>query len=487
MIKGTSTNPFNLVEKIGSGRFIGMLAIPALLMTSCSSVDNSQDQDKPNFIVIYADDMGYGDVGVYGHPTIKTPNLDQMAAEGQKWTSFYSPSSVCTPSRAGLLTGRLATRSGMTGVLFPDAEKGLPQSENTIARLLKNNGYQTAAVGKWHLGHESPYLPTDHGFDSYYGIPYSNDMNRRKGIPGTDWIDSQIILAEMEDYEAYDIPLLRDTTTIEKPVDQRTITKRYTEEAVTQIKNMKDQPFFLYLAHSLPHIPLFRSEEFKDVSLGGMYGDVIEEIDWSVGEILRTLKEEGIDENTFVVFTSDNGHWHIFRHHAGTSAMFRGAKGGTFEGGMRVPAIMRWPGKLKEGTVMEMGSALDMLPTFCALSGTELPDDREYDGYDISSLLFGNGEGPRDEMFYYRGNTVFAVRKGAYKAHFYTNSEFNHAWGHPVTDPATEIKNERQDYDPPLLYNLNTDPGERFNIADEHPEIIEEIRKLLDEHKASLK
>ena len=485
-MEGTNVSTLNLVENIGSVRMLGLFSIPALLLTSCSSDDKSQNVDNPNFVVIYVDDMGYGDVGVYGHPTIKTPNLDQMAAEGQKWTSFYSPSSVCTPSRAGLLTGRLAVRSGLTGVLFPHSETGLPQSENTIAGILKNIGYQTAAIGKWHLGHESPFLPTDHGFDSYYGIPYSNDMNRQRGIPGKNWVDSQIILAEKEDYEAYDVPLMRDTEIIERPVDQRTITKRYTEEAITQIKNMKDGPFFLYLAHTMPHIPLFRAEEFKGVSLGGIYGDVIEEIDWSVGEILRTLKEEGIDDNTFVIFTSDNGHWHIFRHHAGTSAMFRGAKGGAFEGGMRVPAIMRWPGQLKKGTVMEMGSALDLLPTFCAIVGIELPNDREYDGYDISPLLFGTGEGPRDEMFYYRGNTVFAVRKGAFKAHFHTNSEFNHAWGHPVTEPPTEIINERQDHDPPLLFNLNTDPGERFNIADEHPETITEIRKLLEEHKTSV-
>lgn len=486
-MKVTDNRTLNRVKKKkGAIGLLGLLSIPAFMITGCSSGDKPRAIKKPNFIVIFADDMGYGDVGVYGHPTIKTPNLDQMAGEGQKWTSFYSPSSVCTPSRAGLLTGRLAIRSGMTGVLFPYAEKGLPQSENTIARLLKDNGYQTAAIGKWHLGHESPYLPTDHGFDSYYGIPYSNDMNRVKGIPEKNWIDSQIIIAEMEDYEAYDIPLMRDTETIERPVDQRTITKRYTEEAVAQIKNMKDGPFFLYLAHSLPHIPLFRAEEFKDVSLGGIYGDVIEEIDWSVGEVLRTLKEEGIDDNTFVVFTSDNGHWHIFRHHAGTSAMFRGAKGGAFEGGMRVPTIMRWPGKLQKGTVMGMGSALDLLPTFCALSGIELPNDRAYDGYDISPLLFSTGESPRNEMFYYKGNTVFAVRKGAYKAHFYTQSEFNHTWGHPVTEPTTEITNERMEHDPPLLYNLNTDPGERFNIADEHPEMIADIRKLLEEHKASV-
>ncbi len=270
--------------------------------TALAAETGNDKSSQPNFVVIFADDLGYGDLGVFGHPTIKTPTLDRLATEGQKWTNFYVAAPVCTPSRAGLLTGRLPIRSGMCSdkrrVLFPDSNGGLPQSEITIARALKENGYQTAAVGKWHLGHKSPFLPTDHGFDSYYGIPYSNDMNRTEGIEGKDWIESQIILSEEENYKAYNVPLMRNDKIIERPADQRTITKRYTEEAVAKIKSMKDGPFFIYLAHSLPHIPLFRSEEFKDVSLAGFYGDVIEEIDWSVGQILKTLEEEGLGENT---------------------------------------------------------------------------------------------------------------------------------------------------------------------------------------------
>ncbi|MGM0408577.1 MAG: sulfatase-like hydrolase/transferase, partial [Bacteroidota bacterium] len=380
----------------------------------------------------------------------------------------------------------LPIRSGMCSdnrrVLFPDSNGGLPQSEITIARALKENGYQTAAIGKWHLGHKSPHLPTDHGFDSYFGIPYSNDMDKVDEL----FLD-HFTLAENELYQAYNVPLMRDKEIIERPADQRTITKRYTEEAVAKIKSLKDEPFFIYLAHNLPHIPLFRSGEFKDVSLAGIYGDVVEEIDWSVGQILKTLKEEEIDENTLVVFTSDNGPWHIFKTHGGTAGLLRGAKGGTFEGGMREPTVFWWPGKIKQGLVMDMATTMDLLPTFCELSGTELPNDRVYDGFDISPLMFGTGKSERDVVFYYRGVQVYAIRKGDYKAHFITQNEYGSQTAHPITNPPTEIKNARTVEDPPLLYNVNIDPSEKLNIAEDHPEIIEEMRKVLEEHKAGIK
>lgn len=465
---------------------IALLSITfSIGLTSCK--DNS-DQ-KPNFIVIFCDDLGYGDIGVFGHPTVKTPNLDKMAVEGQKWTNFYVAASVCSPSRAALLTGRLPVRTGVTGVLSPRSETGLPQSEISVAKVLKENGYKTAAIGKWHLGHKSPFLPTNHGFDSYYGIPYSNDMNKvDKEFMKKNGKLNHIIQAEQENYLAYNIPLMRDEQIIERPADQRTITKRYTQKAVAKIKSFKDEPFFIYLAHSLPHIPLFRLEEFKDTSVAGIFGDVVEEIDWSVGQILKTLKEEGLDENTMVVFTSDNGPWHVFKTHGGTAGLLQGAKGGTHEGGFRVPTIFRWPGKIQPDVVMEMGSTMDLMPTFCKLSGSKLPDDRVYDGYDISAVLLGTGESPRNEMYYYRGKQVYAVRKGAYKAHFITEL----CWGNSntsffTTSPEIEIKSEPTVLETPLLYNVNVDPSEKFNIADQHPEIIAEIRKLLEEHQIAIK
>jgi arylsulfatase A len=466
--------------KTGTFALAGMLSFGFLGMHGITKPkEKDETPSKPNFIVIFTDDLGYGDLGCFGHPTIATPHLDKMAVEGQKWTSFYVAAPVCTPSRAGLLTGRLPIRSGMCSdnrrVLFPDSNGGLPPSENTIARLLKNNGYQTAAIGKWHLGHKSPFLPTDHGFDSYFGIPYSNDMDK---VEKTD----HFTLAETERFQAYNVPLLRDKEEIERPADQRTITRRYTEEAVSKIKSMKDGPFFIYLAHSLPHIPLFRSGEFKDVSLAGIYGDVIEEIDWSVGQILQALKEEGLAENTLVVFTSDNGPWHTFKTHGGTAGLLRGAKGGTFEGGMRVPTVFWWPGKLKEGVERSMAATMDLLPTFCRLSGTELPADRTYDGYDLSSLLLGTGHSERDVIFYYRGQKVYAIRKGNFKAHFITQNEYGSQTAHPVTDPATIITNAPEIHEIPLLYNVSVDPSEKFNIAEQHPEVIAEIRSILAEH-----
>jgi arylsulfatase A len=452
----------------------GIIAVTGLVTFGVASQQCTIQKDKekkstPNFIVLFADDMGYGDIGAFGHPTIRTPNLDRMASQGQKWTSFYVAAPVSTPSRTGLLTGRLPVRSGMCSekrrVLFPDSEGGLPANENTIASLLKAQGYHTAAIGKWHLGHKSPYLPTSHGFESYLGIPYSNDMDK---IEDTNYFT----LAEMERYQAYNVPLMRDTQIIERPADQRTITKRYTEEAITRIKSFKDQPFFLYLAYSFPHIPLFRSEGFKDISRAGIYGDVIEEIDWSVGQILETLKNEGIAENTFVVFTSDNGPWLTFKTHGGTAGLLRGGKGGTFEGGMREPTIFWWPGKIEPGVIMEMATTMDLLPTFCNLANVKIPDDRIYDGYDISAVIFGNGPNPRNVVYYYRDTEVFAIRKGGYKAHFITQPEYG--------------SNVRTIHDPPLLFNLDVDPSENYDVAQDHPDIIADIKKILEDHILTL-
>lgn len=439
------------------------------------SGNESAVQKTPNFVIIFADDMGYGDVGVYGNPTIRTPHLDQMAMDGQKWTNFYVAAPVCTPSRAGLLSGQLPVRMGMCSdkrrVLFPDSKGGLPESDPTIASLLKTAGYATAAIGKWHLGHLPPYAPSVHGFDYYFGIPYSNDMdlqNLDDSGEGRNYIEA----CKHPESVVFNVPLLRNSEIIERPADQTTITKRYTEEAVRFIEKNKEQPFFLYVAHSMPHVPLYRSKAFENRSLRGIYGDVIEEVDWSVGQIIDALKENGLEENTLVVFTSDNGPWLIFNEHGGSAGLLSGGKGGTYEGGMREPAIFWQPGTIDPDVVMELGTTMDLLPTFCSMAGVSLPEDTPFDGYDLSPVLSGSGESPRDVVFYYRGTQVYAIRKGAFKAHF-------------ITQPAYG-SNVKTVHEQPLLFNLNEDPSEKVNIADKHPEVISEIRGILEEHLAGL-
>ncbi len=455
-------NYFNKMQRI---------VVYLVVLTLLLPLHIQAQKDKPNFIIIFTDDQGYGDLGCYGHPTIKTPNIDQMAAEGQKWTNFYVAANVCTPSRAGLMTGRLPIRSGMYNnkrrVLFPDSDGGLPGSENTIARLLKNTGYSTAAIGKWHLGHLPEYLPTKHGFDYYYGIPYSNDMDRvASNVPYMElFIDPK--------YENFNVPLMRNNEIIERPANQNTITKRYTEEAVKYITEHKSQPFFLYLAHSLPHVPLFTSDKFRGTSERGLYGDVIEEIDWSVGEILKALRKERLDRNTYVIFTSDNGPWAIFNEQAGSSGGLFGAKGTSYEGGVRVPAIFWGPGKVLPAVVSKMGSTLDLLPTFCKLAGADVPDDRPYDGYNLSAVLTGKNESPRNEMFFYHGDRVFAARKGDYKLYFYSNNPL----GYPEKiEQLEKLK----------LYNLSHDPSERIDLADKYPDIVKEIQQAVVNHKAGV-
>ena len=451
--------------------FAFLVFLLPLLLGSHANVQ-PLNADKPNVVIIFVDDLGYGDLGVYGHPTMRTPNLDRMAQEGMKFTQFYSASSVCTPSRAALLTGRLPVRSGMTSdarrVLFPDSKYGIPAEEITMAEALKEQGYATAAVGKWHLGHLPAYLPTNNGFDSYYGIPYSNDMDR---VVGGEW---RSIFWEPEP-EFWNVPLMRDEEIIERPADQYTITRRYTEESVKFIRENKSEPFFLYLAHSLPHTPLFTDEAFHDVSRRGLYGDVIEEIDWSVGQIMYTLLAEGIAENTLVFFTSDNGPWLVFDTHGGSSGLLRGGKGMTWEGGMREPGLAWWPGTIPANSVnMEVTSTMDLFPTVLTMAGADIPDDRIIDGENLLPLLKGDSkEAVRDVYFFYRGTKIYAVRKGSFKAHFMTEWEYSQ-------------DNEYTEHDPPLLFNLDHDPSEKYNIAEDHPDVIEEIKQAVAAHKANM-
>ncbi len=406
--------------------------------------------EQMNFVVIFADDMGYGDANCYGHPTIATPNLDRMAVEGMKFSQFYSASSVCTPSRAALLTGRLPIRNGMCSnkrrVLFPNSAGGLPAEEITIAGALKCKGYATGCVGKWHLGHLPEFLPTRRGFDSYYGIPYSNDMKPS-------------ILMDGEDV-------------LEKPVDQRTLTRRYTAKAKTFIEQHQAEPFFLYLAHSFPHVPLFASKAFKDKSRRGLYGDVIEELDWSVGEIMDTLRRLNLAKNTLVFFTSDNGPWLTQKLSGGSAGLLRDGKGSTWEGGMRVPGLAWCPGRVRAGVVnRELAGTMDIFATCLDLAGVDLPQDRVIDGVSMAGMLLGDKAGKRKDMFYYRGAKLFAVRQGPWKAHFVTQSG---------------RKNDRKKHDPPLLFHLDRDPAEKFNVAKKHPEVLARITELVEQHQAGI-
>ena len=413
----------------------------------------SQESQHTNVIIVFADDLGYGDLSCYGHPNITTTHLDQMAAEGIRFTSFYVGASVCTPSRAALLTGRYPIRHTPHN-FGPESKNGIPVEEITIADMLKEEGYQTMAIGKWHLGHMPEYLPTANGFDDFYGLPYSNDMI----LPYCPWLSEKDTLYLYEGAKKSRIV----------NHEQDNLTKNYTEKAIAFIQKNKNQPFFLYLAHSMPHLPISTSEEFLGKSKGGLYGDVIETIDWSMGEIFKTLKEAGIDENTLVIFTSDNGPWHdlpermvqreVERWHAGSKSLFRGAKGTTYEGGFRVPGIIRWPGKIAANQVNQaLFSTMDLFPTIANLTGAKLPDGVKIDGSDISStLLKGTKQVDERTFFYLSGTSLHAVRDGAWKLRLTKEAGLE-------------------------LYNLDIDPSEMYNLAEKYPEKVEALQQKLKE------
>jgi arylsulfatase A-like enzyme len=427
--------------------------------------------EQPNFVIIFCDDLGYGDLASYGHPTIRTPNLDRMASQGMRFTDFYVAASVCTPSRAALLTGRLPIRSGMCSdtrrVLFPDSAGGLPQSEWTLAEALKVEGYRSACIGKWHLGHLPAHLPTRNGFDYYFGIPYSNDMDRTEAAPpgAAKSLEPKV--------EWWNVPLMRNEEVIERPADQHTITRRYTEEAVEFIRRNRARPFLLYLAHSMPHVPLFASDRFEGTSARGLYGDVVEEIDWSVGEVLAALQREGVAERTLVVFTSDNGPWLTQDLAGGSAGLLREGKGSTWEGGMRVPAIAWWPGRIQPGVVnASLLSTLDLLPTFVSMAGGRLPGDRVFDGVDVSRVMLEGTGSPRRVMFYYRGTHLYAVRHDSYKAHYVTQSAYG--------------GDRPNRHEPPLLFHLGHDPSEKHDVASEHPDVLAGIAREVEAHRLGL-
>ena len=417
--------------------------------------------DRPNFVVIFCDDMGYGDVGCFGSTRHHTPNLDRMAKEGMRLTSFYVTSGVCTPSRSSLMTGCYPRRVNMHQneaglcVLFPVNKKGLNPEERTVAEILKAQGYATACIGKWHLGDQPEFLPTRQGFDYYYGIPYSNDMGTRQGPTRPP------------------LPLLRNEAVIEAPADQNTLTRRYTDEAITFIREHKDGPFFVYLPHTMVHNPVHASDVFRDTSDNGRYGDAVEEIDWSTGQILAALKALDLDGRTLVLFTSDNG---AASRWGGNNGRLRGWKGSTWEGGMREPCIVRWPGRVPAGvTCDELAGTMDLLPTFARLAGTSAPTDRIIDGKDIWPLLSGRqgAKTPHEAFYYYQMDQLQAVRSGRWKLHLALKPKKRN-WGKP--EPESPLQ----------LFDLQADIGEQNNVAEKHPDVVRRLLALAERARQDL-
>ena len=433
----------------------------AFLLIQCATPQTKKDH-PPNFIIIFADDLGYGDLSCYGHPTIHTPHLDKMAEEGMRLTQFYMAASICTPSRAGLMTGRLPIRTGMCGkrgVLFPDSAGGLPSEEITIAEGLKSKDYATACIGKWHLGHFPEYLPTQHGFDYYFGIPYSNDMSPEQ----SNWKYAQAVFPPT--------PLIENNEVIELEPDQSQLTQRYTQKAIDFIQAQQSNPFFLYLPHTFPHTPLYVDANNKDRSARGLYGDVVEVLDESVGQILATLKDLGIAENTFVLFTSDNGPWGWAGINGGSAGLLKGKKGSPWEGGFRVPAIAWMPGTIPAHTRSDaIATSMDLLPTFLSMAGIQLEEEPKLDGTNITAT-FTQQQAIQDEVFYYRNQDFVAYRKGDWKLFLHDPDPWN---------------KEFSESDMPLLYNINHDPSEVFNVAAKHPDMVKELTSLVERHLASV-
>lgn len=424
--------------------------IKLLTLSLCSAIFFSElsyaekvEQVRPNVIVILTDDLGYGDLGVHGNTVINTTNIDQMANEGVRFTNAYASASNCTPSRAGLLTGRYPIRSGMAHqVIFVEDTHGLPTEEITIADMLKPLGYQSAIIGKWHLGHTESYWPTKQGFDYYFGLPYSNNQSP--------------------------LALYRNEVKIEEPVDQKTLTERYTQETIQFIEQNKNQPFFIYLAHTFPHAPLHVSKTFEGKSKASLYGDTVETIDWSTGEILKSLKRMGLDENTLVIFTSDNG-----PYQGGNTANLRGTKGTPWEGGYRVPFIARWPKKIQEGIETDaMTMNIDILPTIQGMTGAKLPDKHVIDGKDIMPVLKGQKTSPHEKLYFFSDEKIAAVRTPNWKVMLRARYRGIDRW--------------LPEHDVHLLFDMNKDSLEQYSVAQNHPQVWKQMMKHYEEGVDSL-
>lgn len=454
---------------------IYFLFIAILYSCSHSSAPTETPANPPNIIIVFTDDQGYQDLGCYGSPDIATPHLDQMAKEGMRFTNFYVSQPVCSASRASLLTGCYANRVSIHNALNPYVKRGLNTNETTIAEMLKSLGYATAIYGKWHLGSEPEFLPTRQGFDEYYGIPYSNDMWKYH--------------PENESHKFGELPLLENETIIDTLHEQSMITTQYTERAVEFIKKNKDQPFFLYLPHSMPHVPLFVSDKFKGKSPRGLYGDVISEIDWSVGQILQTLKDQGIDNNSLVIFTSDNGPWLSYGSHSGSALPLREGKGTALEGGVRVPCIMRWPDKIPSNSVInDPAMTIDLLPTIASITGAPLPQQK-IDGKDMLDLLTsGEQAAPHHDAyyFYYRTNELHAVMSGDGRWKLYLPHTYRSLAGQQGREDGIPIK---YDYSTPMgleLYDLQNDIRETTDVSAQHPDILEALLEHAEKARTTL-
>lgn len=433
-------------------------------ITSVANDTETKSNQPPNFILIFIDDMGYNDLGCYGSKTIKTPHIDQLASEGLKLTDFHVPSPVCSPSRAGLLTGSYPKRVGMEKhVIFPYHKYGLHPDEWTIADQLKSNGYATACIGKWHLGHIPETLPTSNGFDSYYGIPYSNDMSHptnkekpRRMSQDKSWKDQDA------HYPLWKTPLMRDQKIIEFPVNQRTITRRYTDQALTFIERNKNRPFFLYLPHSMPHIPLYVPDDAYDPDPKNAYKCVVEHIDTECGRIFKKVRELNLADNTYIIFTSDNGPWLQFGSHGGNADPLRAGKGTTFEGGQRVPCIIWAPGRIPKGQTSDaLTSTMDLLPTIATLSGYPFKGSKKIDGLDITKALTEDAPSPRSEFIHYTSQGQLAgIRQGKWK---YLNVK-------------------KTEY----LFDLDADISEKNNLAESSPEKVATMKKRMLELDAEI-
>ena len=437
-----------------------------LLLFSCG-----KNETTPNIVFILTDDLGYGDLSSYGSKTINSKNIDQLAKDGIKLTSYYAAQPVCSASRAAVLTGVYPNRIGIHNAFGPNSNSGINHSELTLAEMLKENGYSTGIYGKWHLGSKKEYFPTNHGFDEFYGILYSNDMWR--------W--------HPEYPEGYpeDLLLYRNESPIMEIIDQSDLTKDITSESIDFIERNKNNPFFLYIAHPQPHVPLFVSKDFENITGNGLYADVITEIDYSVGRVLRSLEENGLTENTIVVFTSDNGPWLSYGNHSGSSGIYREGKGTTWEGGVRVPSIIKFPNKLKSRVIDEPVMAIDWMPTFAELTNSKLSENK-IDGKNIWPLLTGEAySSPHEKLyFYYRVNELHSIRMNDWKIHF--SRSYRSLNGRTGGVDGIPVKYDMNVIEQNELYNLKDDPGELYNIYNEFPEIAKKMEELGEKARIEL-